>query len=117
MTECIGCGTMGVAVTAGVVASLEARTSQLAKKSHGVSASGSSTPVTAQILQASDAALPSRFIATVNREESAQKLARTFRSLGEIGEGIEVLVKNNLLAVSQSDVVLLWYVILTVYTT
>jgi pyrroline-5-carboxylate reductase len=100
---------MGVAITAGVLASLD-RQSPL----HGLGSGqpkweshtfGTSTPTD---LADDDPTLPSRFIACVKREESAGHLRKRFQTvLG--GEAVEVTVGENVSAVQQSDVVLLWY--------
>lgn len=104
-----GCGTMGIAITSGVIASLETR----AKHPENIngpssSASGTSTPVLTPIPRASDAAVPSKFIACVSRHETAKKLRRTFEDLGPLGEKVDIRVGENLQAVTESDVVLLW---------
>lgn len=106
---------MGIAVLSGVVASLDphagvlpSATSQRRKwESH---TPGTLTPVS-EYPPTSDPALPSRFLACVSREESAKRLRGTFSALGGIGSSIEVIVANNLEAVQQADVVLLWYVL------
>jgi len=107
-TLCVlGCGTMGVAVTAGVLASLDSRSPL-----HGLGSGqpkweshtpGTSTPTN---IADDDPTLPSRFIACVKREESARRLREKFRALVG-GEAIEVTVGKNVAAVQQSDVVLL----------
>jgi pyrroline-5-carboxylate reductase len=100
---------MGIAITSGVLASLHSqsplhglKSGQPKWESH---TPGTSTPVVADV---DDPTLPSRFIACVQREESARRLREKFRAvLG--GGAIEVTVGDNLSAVQQSDVVLLWY--------
>ena len=101
---------MGVAITAGVLASLDTRSplhglvsGQPKWESH---TPGTSTPTN---LADVDPTLPSRFIACVRREESARRLREKFRAVVG-GEAIQVTVGQNVLAVQQSDVVLLWYV-------
>jgi len=98
---------MGVAVTAGVLASLDSRSPL-----HGLGSGqpkweshtpGTSTPTN---IADDDPTLPSRFIACVKREESARRLREKFRALVG-GEAIEVTVGQNVAAVQQSDVVLL----------
>ena len=64
---------------------------------------GTSTPVGAP-----DASLPSRFLACVSREESVQKLMRTFHGKGGLSENIEIVAGENLASVQEADVVLLW---------
>jgi pyrroline-5-carboxylate reductase len=100
---------MGVAITTGVLASLD-RQGPL----HGLASGqpkweshtpGTSTPAH---LAADDPTLPSRFIACVKREESAGHLRKKFQTvLG--GEAVEVSVGDNVSAVQQSNVILLWY--------
>ena len=100
---------MGIAITSGVLASLHAQSPL-----HGINSRqpkweshtpGTSTPIVAD---GDDPTLPSRFIACVQREESARRLRETF--LAVLGGGaIEVIVGDNVSAVQQSDVVLLWY--------
>ncbi|THH18501.1 hypothetical protein EW146_g2503 [Bondarzewia mesenterica] len=81
-----GCGTMGIAIISGVIASLEARNPPLSGfpshkwESH---TPGTSTP------------------------ESAKKLQKTFGQLGERSSAIEIVASDNLSAIRQSDVVLL----------
>jgi len=95
-TLCVlGCGTMGVAILSGVLASFESRQTRVQEKwdSH---TPGTSTPVTA-----SDDALPSRFIACVSRPESARKLQKVFP------HSVQVVSGQNLKAVRESDLILL----------
>ncbi|KAG8954597.1 delta 1-pyrroline-5-carboxylate reductase [Tulasnella sp. 424] len=102
-----GCGTMGIAITSGVLASLEARTTARSEGSperQSASASGTSTPT---LLSASDAAVPNRFLACVSRQESARKLRRTFGDLGPAGQAVEIVVGDNLQAIQESEVVIL----------
>jgi pyrroline-5-carboxylate reductase len=98
---------MGIAVLSGVIASLDsplARTIHPKWESH--------TPGTTTPIGPPDASLPTRFIACVSREESAGKLRTIFGSLGALGETVEVVASQNLKAVKQADVVLLWCVTL-----
>ena len=100
---------MGIAITSGVLASLHSqsplhglKSGQPKWESH---TPGTSTPTVAE---GDDPTLPSRFIACVQREESAKRLRENFRAvLG--GAAIEITVGKNVSAVQQSDVVLLWY--------
>ncbi|KAH8117376.1 pyrroline-5-carboxylate reductase [Phellopilus nigrolimitatus] len=115
-TLCVlGCGTMGVAVLSGIVASLESLPHHSGNGGPSFSptvlqtvpkwehhTSGTSTPVGAP-----DASLPSRFIACVNREESARKLERIFHGNGGLSELVEVVAGENLASVNTADVVLL----------
>jgi pyrroline-5-carboxylate reductase len=95
---------MGIAITSGVLASLHSqsplhglKSGQPKWESH---TSGTSTPTVADN---NDPTLPSRFIACVQREESAQRLQEEF-----YGKAVQVTVKDNVWAVQESDVVLLW---------
>jgi pyrroline-5-carboxylate reductase len=109
----LGCGTMGIAITSGVLASLHSRSPLL----HGLNSDrpkweshtpGTSTPAVAENGNGDEPRLPSRFIACVQREESARRLREKFSAvLG--GDAVEVTVGENVSAVQQSDVVLLWY--------
>lgn len=98
---------MGVAITAGVLASLDTRgplhglvSGQPKWESH---TPGTSTPTN---LADVDPTLPSRFIACVKREESGRRLREKFRAVVG-GEVVGVTVGQNVSAVLQSDVVLL----------
>ncbi|KAF9466365.1 pyrroline-5-carboxylate reductase [Collybia nuda] len=104
-TLCVlGCGTMGIAVLSGVVESLDA-TSRL---QNGFAAKWEShTPGTLTPVGAPDDTTPTRFIACVNREESARKLRNVFDGLGALGGDIEVVAAKNLKAVQEADVILL----------
>ncbi|KAH9079341.1 pyrroline-5-carboxylate reductase [Lactarius deliciosus] len=107
-TLCVlGCGTMGIAITSGVLASLDSQ-GPLHRLGSGHPKWESHTPGTSTPTDVTegDPTLPSRFIACVMREESAKRLRGTFRSLTG-GEAIEVTVGQNIAAVQQSDVVLL----------
>lgn len=101
---------MGVAVLSGVVDSLDIP-SRLANgnlqkwESH---TPGTLTPTTGS---PNDRSVPSRFIACVKREESAVKLKHIFASMGVMAQNIEISVSQNVQAVQQSDVVLLWCVL------
>lgn len=105
----IGCGTMGIAVTSGVLASLEGRAravpNGLITPAPG---SGANTPTSSMQVH-SEQALPSRFIATVGREESVRRLKKTWAAVGGMAEQVEVLWgdEGNVKAVQESDVVLL----------
>jgi pyrroline-5-carboxylate reductase len=99
---------MGIAITAGVLASLNAQgplrglvSGQQKWESH---TPGTSTPTnTAE----GDSTLPSRFIACVQRDESARRLREKFRALVS-GDPVEITVGQNIASVQQSDVILLW---------
>lgn len=109
---------MGIAIISGVISSLESSRSQLAHSSQNAPLqkleAQSTSVLTPTIrsqeedLQASDPAIPTRFLACVSRESSAKKLQGVFGSLGEIGATVEVYHSNNVEAVRQADVILLW---------
>ena len=99
---------MGIAVLSGVIASLDSAS----VPAYTGPKWESHTPgtVTPALGGSDDDDLPSRFIACVSREESAKRLRGLFFSLGGLGPSVEVFVGNNVQAVQQSDVVLLWCV-------
>ncbi|KAK4688352.1 pyrroline-5-carboxylate reductase, partial [Tremellales sp. Uapishka_1] len=105
----IGCGTMGVAILSGVLSSLESRiTTPSPNGKANEPSSGISTPTSSQFLDAPDEALPSRFIATVGREETGRKLKKTFKDMGGLGERVEIVAgKGNVESVRQADVVII----------
>jgi len=100
---------MGVAIISGVVASLQSRDNVHIFPKWESHTPGTSTPTA----DSPDPSLPSFFIATVTREESAKKLQHTFGLLGGLGATVQVLVGENLVAVQRSDVVILWCAIHT----
>jgi pyrroline-5-carboxylate reductase len=99
---------MGIAILSGTLTSLENRSRQ----THGQNVeppSGISTPTASQFLDAPDDALPSRFIATVGREETGRKLKKMFEGMGGLGGMVEVMAgKGNVQAVEEADVILVW---------
>ncbi|GAA5851573.1 hypothetical protein JCM8547_001135 [Rhodosporidiobolus lusitaniae] len=93
----LGCGTMGVAVLSGVIDNL-ANTAAQGSSSSSLDLEAAGNPD----------ALPDRFIATVNRAESAKRLRATFDTLGELGKSVQVRQgSENVKSVEESDVVLL----------
>lgn len=95
---------MGIAIVSGVIDSLDSRNTFR----NGLEKWESHTPGTTTPVGTPDETSPTRFIACVSREESANKLRAIFDTLGSLGESVEVVVKQNLNAVKQADVVLLW---------
>jgi pyrroline-5-carboxylate reductase len=95
---------MGVAILSGVLSSLDTNSSGPIPKweSH---TSGTVTPVA---FVEEDPALPSRFLACVSREVSARQLKPAFTEVSPLGAAVEICVANNVQAVKQADVVLLW---------
>ena len=104
--ELTGCGTMGIAVLSGVLSSLDSSSSGPIPKWEAHT-SGTVTPVA---FVEEDPALPSRFLACVSREVSARQLRPAFTEISRLGAAVEIHVANNVQAVKQSDVILLWYV-------
>jgi len=107
---------MGIAVLAGVIDSLEAASVRLSNQLQNQVPNGkapeakvkweSHTPGTVTPISG-DPSVPTKFIATVKREESARKLKSVFEELGDLGKTVEVVAGSNLEAVKQADVVLL----------
>lgn len=110
----LGCGTMGVAILSGVLKSLEARLSLPLNENGEVNEppSGISTPTASQFLNAPEGVLPSKFTATVGREETVRKLKRVFKDMGRLGEAVDVRGGPgvNASTAAQADVILVWYV-------
>ncbi|KAI0703644.1 pyrroline-5-carboxylate reductase [Cytidiella melzeri] len=103
-TMCVlGCGTMGIAILSGVIASLDSVGAQRAAAKWESHTPGTVTPAVAQ----ADESQPSRFIACVSRQESANRLRGLFFALGGLGPSVEVRVANNVNAVKDAQVVLL----------
>jgi len=99
---------MGIAITSGMISSLEARwNAPVETLSHHNTSSGTSTPVPSYMMGVSDDVLPSKFLATVSRKESAKKLRKSFsESFGELASLVDVSAGENIRAVRESDVVL-----------
>ena len=118
---------MGVAILSGVMASLENRVPQITGPSTPTLAAsqlpggpvngGTATPhmpgtmtPNVNVDDLPDASIPTRFLACVNRAETAKRLRATFRStVGPLAaENVEILWGENLRAVQEADVILLW---------
>ncbi|KIM62081.1 hypothetical protein SCLCIDRAFT_844942 [Scleroderma citrinum Foug A] len=99
----IGCGTMGVAILSGVIASLQSRDGSYCVPKWESHTPGTVTPTA----ETSDPSLPSGFIATVTRPESQRRLQQTFSLLGGLGPSVQVVVGENLAAAQKADVVIL----------
>lgn len=97
---------MGVAILSGTIESLQST----AKLNSAPQKWETHTPGTTTPREDSSAVLPSRFLACVNREERIQTLYKTFLALGPLGSLVEISAHQNVKAVQQSDVVLLWCV-------
>jgi pyrroline-5-carboxylate reductase len=95
---------MGVAILSGVLSSLDSNLSPPIPKWEAHT-SGTVTPVA---FVEEDPALPARFLACVSREVTARALKPAFTEASPLGAAVEVCVANNVQAVKQSDVVLLW---------
>lgn len=103
---------MGIAILSGVLTSLEARLQSPHPTGQREPASGISTPTASMFLDAPDETLPSRFIATVGREETGRKLKKTFAAMGRVGEQVEVRAgEGNVEAAKEADVIIIWYVL------
>ncbi|EOR03647.1 hypothetical protein E3P92_02225 [Wallemia ichthyophaga] len=104
---------MGVAVLSGVIDGLNTRNSMSTSQLNTDDASGTSTPIdissSQAIMEAKESCLPSKFLCTVNRSESAKSLRKTFDLLGDAGKQVNILQGGgvNVDAVRDSDVVLL----------
>ncbi|KIJ44086.1 hypothetical protein M422DRAFT_208332 [Sphaerobolus stellatus SS14] len=101
----IGCGTMGVAILSGVIASMESQTAG-PFFSRGPNWE-THTPGTVTPALNADPTLPRRFIAAVNRDPSVKKLQKYFGSLSSLAATVEVSSGKNVEAARQADVVLL----------
>lgn len=88
----LACGTMGTAILSGVLDSQKALEDRAPEQAALESESGK--PV-----------LPDRYIVTVGRDSSAQRLRETFKSAGH--EQVEVRTQDNVAAARESDCVLL----------
>ena len=104
---------MGVAILSGVLTSLETRLSSTLSGPPGYAStehdSNLSKSTNSQIPDAPDEALPSRFIATVGREETGRKLRKTFAAMGRLGAAVEIIAgEGNVEAAKEADVVLVW---------
>ncbi|KAK4138319.1 pyrroline-5-carboxylate reductase-like protein [Trichocladium antarcticum] len=90
----LGCGTMGIAILSGILASLD----EISDSNKSVS--GTSTPL---YETAATTRLPSRFICCVRRPESAKRLKATFKN----HSSVSVAQNANVPSVEQADVVIL----------
>ena len=91
---------MGIAILSGVIASMESSVKPIASNKWESHTPGTQTPTGAPVHT-----LPGRFIACVNRRETAAKLQVTFSTLGH---PVEVVAGQNVKAVQEADVVILW---------
>jgi pyrroline-5-carboxylate reductase len=102
---------MGIAILSGVLGSLESRLATYPDGRHTPRepASGISTPTASLFLDAPEETLPSRFIATVGREETARKLRKTFASIGQLGQNVVVRASTgvNVATAKESDVIVI----------
>lgn len=92
----LGCGTMGIAILSGILASL---LEMQGPKPLQAPSSGTSTPQ-----EELPARLPSRFIACVRRPESAKKVKS---ALWEHSSVLKVVQNENVVAVQKSEVIIL----------
>lgn len=99
---------MGIAVLSGVLSSLDTRLASGLNGPHDPSPSGISTPTASGFLDAPDDVLPSRFFATVGREETVRKLRKTFSGTGSLGHEVDVRTREGSVdAAKEADVVLI----------
>ncbi|WOO84905.1 Pyrroline-5-carboxylate reductase [Vanrija pseudolonga] len=107
----VGCGTMGIAILSGVLTSLEARLSAFPDGRHTPRepSSGISTPTASLFLDAPEETLPSKFIATVGREETARKLRKTLGAINESGQQVDVRfgAGSNVALAKDADVIII----------
>jgi len=94
-----GCGTMGIAITSGVITSLGS--AQPPSDAQG----GAILNLPSNI----DRSIPSYFLVTCARDPTARKLGNLFQCLGRLGESVEIIQNGNVEAVKRADVILLWY--------
>lgn len=96
---------MGIAITSGVIESLDAAKRSLSNgfPKWEVHTPGTLTPTA----ETPDSSVPSRFLACVSRESTAERLVKVFAKIGSLGSKVEVLASRNVEAVRQSDVVIL----------
>lgn len=90
----LGCGTMGIAILSGVLASIQELSGPRPLQTSGRSTPRDEVP----------SRLPSRFIACVRRPESAKRVKQ---ALWEHSASVKVVQKENVAAVMKADVVLL----------
>ena len=99
---------MGVAILSGVIASLDSSskgpTAHLRAEKWESHTPGTLTPA----IPLEDESQPSKFIACIGRDNTVAKLRETFLSLGPLGASVDCRLGENLWAVQQADVVLLW---------
>lgn len=90
---------MGIAISSGVIASLE-QTQTLASdaQGHGISD-----------LPSVDASSPSCFLLTCSRDPTARSLRNLFQDLDHLGQSTEIIQNRNVEAVKRANVILLWY--------
>ncbi|EAQ89109.1 hypothetical protein CHGG_05728 [Chaetomium globosum CBS 148.51] len=93
----LGCGTMGIAILSGILASI----SEMQDANIKPSVSGTSTPL---YETTTTTRLPSRFIACVRRPESVKKLKATFAAHLS---AVTIAQNNNVASVRKADVVIL----------
>lgn len=98
---------MGVAILSGVIASLQSPSEptfdgRAAK--WDTHTPGTVTPT----IPPEDKSHPSKFIACVGRDNSVKNLKSAFFQLGSLGVAVDIRVRQNVLAVQQADVVILW---------
>jgi pyrroline-5-carboxylate reductase len=94
---------MGLAVVSGVIASQNSTPFRTRLEKWESHTPGTTTPN--GILE--DETIPTKFLACVSREETGNRLNAAFSQLSGV---VQVFAGQNLAAVKEADVVLLWYV-------
>ncbi|KAK4241711.1 pyrroline-5-carboxylate reductase dimerization-domain-containing protein [Achaetomium macrosporum] len=93
----LGCGTMGIAILSGILASLD----EMQDAANKPSTSGTSTPL---YETSPTTRLPSHFIACVRRPESVKKLKSAFASHLDV---VTIAQNRNVASVQQADIIIL----------
>lgn len=97
---------MGVAILSGVLASLDAKVTLPSQNPKWESHTpGTLTPRGPEF---PDNDLPSRFLACVSSPQSSSRLGNLSLSANACGYTVEVLVSQNVQAVQEADVIILW---------
>jgi len=95
----LGCGTLGIAILSGILASLSV-SQHPSHPSPAYPDSGTATPTT----EMPPSATPSKFIACVRRPESAKRIKL---AVAEYGYPVQILQNENVKGVKAADVVIL----------
>src|SRR5258706_4449850 len=107
----LGCGTMGIAITSGVIASLGSAQTPSPSDEAPAPPGCAISDVPSNL----DSSIPSRFLVTCTRDSTAHKLRNLFQDLGHLGQSVEIIQNGNVEAVKRADVVLLWSAYLFIF--